>query len=103
MGQQTCVAFDCYEDVLVTEEFSRSEPEAFQVKYYAAGVGVVQVGWRGADATKEELELVEFFQLSPEALANVRAEALEFEKNAYVVSREVYDETPPAEYIPPTS
>ena len=103
MGQQTCVAFDCYQDVLVTEEFSRSEPEAFQVKYYASGVGVVQVTWRGADATREELELVEFIQLSPEALAEVRATALEFEKNAYVISREVYDETAPAEYIPPGS
>jgi len=103
MGQQTCVAFDCYQDLLVTEEFSRSEPEAFQVKFYASGVGVVQVTWRGADATREELELVEFIQLSPEALAEVRATALEFEKNAYVISREVYDETPPAEYIPPSS
>ena len=103
MDQQTCVAVDCYTDVLVTEEFSRSEPEAFQVKYYAPGVGAVRVSWRGADATKEELELVEFIQLSPEALAEVRAAALELEKNAYIISREVYDETPPAEYIPPTS
>ena len=97
------MAFDCYRDVLVTEEFSRSEPEAFQVKYYASGVGVVQVTWRGADATREELELVEFIQLNPEALERVRTEALEFEKHAYLISREVYDETPPAEYIPPSS
>ena len=103
MGQQTCVPVDCYTDVLVTEEFSRSEPEAFQIKYYAPGVGAVRVSWRGADATREELELVEFIQLSLEALERVRAVVLEFEKNAYVISREVYDETPPAEYIPPTS
>lgn len=103
LGQQTCVPVDCYTNVLVTEEFSRSEPEAFQIKYYAPGVGAVRVSWRGADATKEELELVEFIQLSPEVLERVRAVVLEFEKNAYVISREVYDETPPAEYIPPTS
>jgi hypothetical protein len=103
MGQQTCVAIDCYTDVLVTEEFSRSEPEAFQIKYYAPGVGAVRVSWRGPDATREELELVEFIQLSPEALEQVRTEALEFEKHAYLISREVYDETPPAEYIPPSS
>ena len=103
IGQQTCVAIDCYTDVLVTEEFSRSEPEAFQVKYYAPGVGAVRVSWRGADATREELELVEFIQLSPEAQERVRMAALELEKHAYLISREVYDETPPAEYIPPTS
>ncbi len=103
LGQQTCVPVDCYTNVLVTEEFSRSEPEAFQIKYYAPGVGAVRVSWRGADATREELELVEFIQLSLEALERVRAVVLEFEKNAYVISREVYDETPPAEYIPPTS
>jgi hypothetical protein len=97
MGQQTCVAVDCYEDVLVTEEFSRSEPEAFQIKYYAPGVGNVRVSWRGADATKEELELVQLVQLDPQALAKARAAALELENSAYELSKEVYDQTPPAE------
>jgi hypothetical protein len=97
MGQQTCVAVDCYKDILVTEEFSRSEPEAFQIKYYAPGVGNVRVSWRGADATKEELELVQLVQLDPQALAKVRAAALELEKSAYKISKEVYDQTPPAE------
>jgi hypothetical protein len=97
MGQQTCVAVDCYADVLVTEEFSRSEPEAFQIKYYAPGVGNVRVSWRGADATKEELELVQLVQLDPQALAKVRAAALELENSAYELSKEVYDQTPPAE------
>lgn len=97
MGQQTCVPFNCYEDVLVIEEFSREEPNAFQLKYYARGVGNVRVGWKGADATKETLELVDFVQLRPEALAEVRAQALELEKRAYEISKEVYDQTPPAE------
>ena len=66
-------------------------------------MGAVRVSWRGADATREELELVEFIQLTPEALAEVRTAALALEKNAYNISREVYDETPPAEYIPPNS
>ncbi|MCZ7573221.1 MAG: hypothetical protein M5U01_32120 [Ardenticatenaceae bacterium] len=97
IGQQTCVPFDCYEDVLVIEEFSQQEPNAFQLKYYTHAVGNVRVGWKGADATKETLELVDFVQLSPEALAEVRAEALELEKRAYEISKEVYDQTPPAE------
>src|SRR3989337_2813442 len=58
-GQQTCVPLDCYEDVLVVAEFTKEEIDAFQLKYYARGVGNVRVGWRGADATKETLELGE--------------------------------------------
>jgi hypothetical protein len=98
MDQQTCVPFDCYEGVLVTEEFSREEPNAFQLKYYARGVGNVRVGWKGEDATKETLELVDIVQLNPEALAEVRAEALELEKRAYEISQDVYARTSPAEY-----
>ena len=99
-GEQTCVPVDCYEDVLITEEFSQSEPDAFQVKYYAPGVGNVRVGWRGEDASREELELVEYTQLSLEALAEVRAEALALEAHAYEISKEVYDQTPPSEQVP---
>ncbi len=97
IGQQTCVPLDCYEDVLVIAESSLQETDAFQLKYYAGGVGNVQVGWRGADATQEELELVEYLQLSPEALAKIHAMALELETHAYQVSPEVYGQTPPVE------
>jgi hypothetical protein len=97
MGQQTCVPVDCYEDVLVIEEFSREEIAAFQLKYYAPGVGNVRVGWRGADASKEELELVEYVQLGPEALAQIRAEVLKQEKRGYEISKEVYAQTLPME------
>jgi hypothetical protein len=97
VGRRTCVPFDCYEDVLVMEEFSREEPNAFQLKYYARGVGNVQVGWRGKDASKETLKLVEVEQLSQDALTKVRTEALELEKSAYKISEDVYGRTPPAE------
>jgi len=66
MEDQVCVPVDCYSNVLVTEEFSQTEPDAFQVKYYAPGVGNIKVSWRGEDATKETLNLVEHLQLSPE-------------------------------------
>jgi len=97
MGQQACVPVDCYEDVLVIAEFSKEEIDAFQLKYYAPGVGNVLVGWRGADATREKLELVEVVQLSPEELAEVRVQALELEERAYKNSKEVYALTSPAE------
>lgn len=98
MGEQTCVPVDCYEDVLITEEFSQSEPDAFQVKYYAPGVGNVRVNWRGEDASHEELQLVELTQLGPEDLTKIRDEALALEAHAYEISKEVYDQTMPSEY-----
>jgi hypothetical protein len=97
MGQETCVPVDCYKDVLVNAESSLGETGAFQIKYYARGVGEVRVGWKGADEAQEELELVELEHLSPEALADVRAKALEVEKHAYEVS-DVYKQTSPVEY-----
>jgi len=96
MGEESCVPVDCYEDVLVIAESSLEEPGAFQLKYYARGVGNVQVGWRGEDATQEELELVEHSQLSPDALAEVRMQALSLEASAYENSEDVYGQTAPA-------
>jgi hypothetical protein len=95
--QRTCVPVSCYRDVLVMEEFSQDEPDAFQLKYYARGVGNVRVGWRGEDPTKETLVLVDLVQLGPEDLAQVRAEALQLEKRAYRISQDVYAHTPPAQ------
>lgn len=98
MGQQTCVPSGCYEDVLVIIETSASEPDAEQLKYYAPGVGNVRVGWRGGgDPTKETLELVKIEHLDAEALAEVRAKALELEQSAYRRSKDVYAHTPPVE------
>lgn len=100
LGQGTCVPVACYEDVLVTEEFSQSEPDAFQVKYYAPGVGNVRVGWRGDDASREELELVEFEQMSLEEMAEIRDAVFELEESAMENSKEVYAVNPPLEYSP---
>ncbi len=88
----------CYQDVVVIAEFEPNIPQAFQDKYYAPGVGVVRVGWRGKnDESKEELELVRFTRLSSEEMANVRAEALELEDRAYQISKQVWARTPRAE------
>ncbi len=101
MGQKTSVPAGSYEEVLVIAETSQSEPDAYQLKYYAPGVGNVRVGWKGAgEKTKETLELAKIEQLSPEALAEVRTKALEMEKHAYKVSKNVYAHTAPLEHAP---
>ena len=97
LGEKTCVPLACYEDVLMTEEFSQKEPDAFQVKYYAPGVGNIKVGWKGEDATKEILDLISLTQLSPEKLAEVRAAALKLEQSALENSKEVYAHSSPME------
>lgn len=96
VGQATCVPIGCYEDVLVIAESSLGETNAYQLKYYARGVGNIRVGWRGSDAIQEELELVEFSQLESDALAQIREQALELEKSAYERSKDVYGQTQPA-------
>lgn len=97
IGLETCVPVDCYTDVLVNAEANLDEEGAFQLKYYARGVGEVRIGWRGADPTQEQLQLVEHRQLSPEELAKVHTQALELEKHAYKVSEAAYGQTSPAE------
>ncbi|HEU0294660.1 MAG TPA: hypothetical protein VFR47_18105 [Anaerolineales bacterium] len=96
-GQETCVPVDCYQDVLVIAESSLGEVDAYQLKYYARGVGEVRVGWKGEDATQEDLELIELVQLNPEELAEVRALALGLEKHAFEISSDVYGKTLPSE------
>lgn len=97
MGLETTVPAGSYKDVLVIAETSKEEPNAYQLKYYARGVGNVRVGWRGEDATQETLELVEFGELSPDELAEARNNALKLEKRAYKISEDVYSQTQPAE------
>ncbi|MGW8143331.1 MAG: hypothetical protein ACWGN2_02995 [Anaerolineales bacterium] len=94
---ETCVPTDCYSDVLITAENSGTEPDAFQLKYYAEGVGNIKVGWRGLDATREELELVEIVEMTTADLEAARESALELEARAYEINKEVYDQTPPSQ------
>jgi hypothetical protein len=97
-GVSTCVPVSCYDDVLVTEEFEPDSPGAFQLKYYAPGVGNVRVGWRGLmEEERETLVLTKQETLGPRAMAEVRADALALESRAYRVSKGVYGTTPPAE------
>jgi hypothetical protein len=95
MAMQTCVPTNCYEDVLVIAETSATEQGAFQLKYFAPGLGNIRVDWQGTDQTKETMELVEYNQLNSEEMDEIHAKALEMEKHAYEVSPDVYGQTPP--------
>lgn len=97
MGLAGCVAVDCFEDVLVIDEFNEEEPGAHQLKYYAQGIGNVQVGWRGDDSSIEELELVEVLRLTTEELEEVRQAALTLEERAHILREEVFGPTERAE------
>jgi hypothetical protein len=109
VGQQTCVPVDCYENVVVIEEFERNKPGAFQLKYYAPGVGDVRVGWRGEkEEERETLKLVALRHLGPEAMAEIREKAMELDRRGYEqeervgpfwqYTKEVYRHTQPAEH-----
>ena len=95
--QETCVPTGCYQNVLVIKETSTAEAGAFQLKYFALGVGNVLVDWTGTDKSQETLELVEYNELSAEELVEVRTKALELEKSAYEKSKDVYAATSPLE------
>ena len=97
-GQKTCVPADCYENVLVTDEWDPAEPDAHQFKFYAAGVGNIRVSFGGSkEDEKETLELVKIEQLDPQALAKVHQEALRLDRRAYGSRKGLYRQTPPAE------
>ena len=96
IGKRICIPFDCYNDVLLIEESSRKEPNAFQLKYYARGVGNIHVAWKGQDIRKENLDLIDYFQLSPKTMAEIRAEAIKLDKHGIEVSA-MYSQLPPVE------
>jgi hypothetical protein len=98
IGQKTSVPFGTFKDLLVIDQFNQEDPDAIQLKYYARGVGIVRVGWKGKDEEQETLELVKVIELSPEALADARAQALQLETRAYI-----YGRTPPAEQMTVTA
>ena len=109
VGQKSCVPVDCYENVVVIEEFERNKPGAFQLKYYAPDVGNVRVGWRGEkEEERETLELVALRHLGPEAMAKIREKAMELDRRGYEqeervgpfwqYTKEVYRHTQPAEH-----
>jgi len=96
-GLSDCIPVNCYQNVLVTDEWNPSEPGPHQRKYYAPGVGNIRVGAVGG-GEHEGLVLINIVHLSPEGLAEVRDEALKLEERAYLASADLYGHTSPAEH-----
>jgi len=93
VNQSTCVPLNCYENVLVVDEWSPLEPgSGHQQKYYAPGVGNVRIGAID-DPEGETLVLVNILHLTPEQMAEVRRETLQLEARAYEINH-IYRQTP---------
>ena len=97
-GAKTCVPAGCYDDVLVTDEWNPSEPDAHQLKFYAQGVGNVRVEFSGGKEKEHEtLVLTKVAHLDDGAMAEIRAQSLKLDKRAYTAAKDVYGHTQPAE------
>jgi hypothetical protein len=95
--ESTCVPAACFDNTLVTREWSPLDPDGGrQLKWHAAGIGIVRVGAVG-DPEAETLALTSAQTLTRDALAAAREEALRLDRRAYRFS-EVYRHTPPAEH-----
>lgn len=101
-NQHVCVPTGCYDDVLVIDEYNPLEPPdaGHQRKFYSAGTGLVQVTAVGGEQ-QETMDLVKIRKLSDAQLGNVNEQALELDKRAYQVSKNVYAKTPPAVEVAP--
>ena len=95
-GQSDCVPVGCFDNVLVTNEWSVGQRGAFQLKYYAAGIGGTRVGFSGDDPTQEILVLISIRHLTPAELAKLDDSALRLDHRAYTVAPDMYGHTPPA-------
>ena len=100
--QHVCVPTGCYDDVLVIDEYNPLDPPdaGHQRKFYSAGTGLVQVTAVGGDQ-QETMDLVKIRKLSDSQLRKVNEQALELDKRAYEVSKDVYAKTPPAVEVAP--
>jgi hypothetical protein len=95
-GLNDCVAFGCFDDVIVIEEWALDHPDARQTKFYAPGIGNIRVGWSGsAEQEQEELELIIHETVTPDQLARADETALELEARAYEILAHIYGDTEP--------
>jgi hypothetical protein len=78
-ASRVCVPAGCFDNVLTIDETSPLDPEGgTQIKYYAPGVGNVQIGAIN-DPEAETLVLTSRVQLDAAGLAAARAEALKLD------------------------
>jgi hypothetical protein len=95
-GQHACVTAGCYDNVLVTDEFAPNAPSGgHQRKFYAPGVGGIQVGAAGG-VDPETLQLTQAGKLCAAPLAQIRQQVTDQDTRAYSVAKNVYAGTPAA-------
>ena len=91
---RTCTPVGCYENVLVMREYSRDEPGASQLKFYAEGVGTVRVGWRGPnEEEREEMVLVSVEHLTAAEMDELRRKIIAQDERAYRYVPQTYGST----------
>jgi CzcA family heavy metal efflux pump len=96
LRERVCVPVGCYDNVLVIDETNPLERgNGHQLKYYAPGIGNVQVEPRSGKE-HEVLVLVKVRKLGPSALAAVRKGALVLDRRGFRTRKEVYGRTEPA-------
>jgi hypothetical protein len=94
MGERVCPPIRCYDNVLVADENSPLDPDSgHQRKFYASGVGPVQVSPVG-DPEGETLVLITVERLESKALQAAADSAFMLEKRAYEIN-DVYRHTEP--------
>lgn len=92
--QRTCVPTGCYQGVAVVDERGGLDPTSgIQRKYYAPGVGGIQIEAVG-DPEGETLMLAKLVTPNPATLDTARRGALNLEKHGYQVSA-AYRQTAP--------
>jgi hypothetical protein len=85
-GQEVCVPFKCYTDVLVVREGGSEN------KYFAPGVGEIRLEPISGDPQETE-EMVNLTQLTEQGLAEISAEALRLDENARTQAPRVFGES----------
>ncbi len=89
MQPEECVPFDCYKDVLVVREGTKSALDN-EFKYYASGVGQIRNEPRGKSKEEDVERLVNVTQLSADGLTEASEEALRIDEKGADEESEVF-------------
>jgi hypothetical protein len=97
VNRQRCVPTGCYNNVVLTNEWSPVAPNGgHQLKFSARSIGTILALPLG-DPQPEVVSLTNAICLSPAALAAIDKKALAQDKRGYSIAGSVYSGSPPAE------
>ena len=96
IGITQCVEFDCFDDVRVIREGEVGAVDN-EFKYYAPGVGVIYNVPQDKSLHQDFFELLNFYELSPDGLAEASQQVLDLEQHARTkTARRVFGPAPSA-------